>query len=64
LWIYGIPGCGKTILSSAIIENLRASLGSQFVLYFYFDFNNTAKQSLQNMIRSLISQLYTKNDSV
>ena len=23
LWIYGIPGCGKTILSSTIIEDLK-----------------------------------------
>jgi hypothetical protein len=59
LWLYAIPGCGKTILSSAIIENLNP-LFSQTLLYFYFDFNDIHKQTFKNMIRSLISQLYHK----
>ncbi|KAF2678771.1 hypothetical protein K458DRAFT_435608 [Lentithecium fluviatile CBS 122367] len=57
LWLYGIPGCGKTILSSTIIENLR-SLSIQPLLYFYFDFNHTKKQTLRGVVCSLISQLY------
>jgi hypothetical protein len=61
LWLYGIPGCGKTILSSAIIEDLeRNASQSQTILYFYFDFNDTSKRSFESMIRSLISQLYHK----
>jgi len=61
LWLYGIPGCGKTILSSAIIEDLeRNASQSQTILYFYFDFNDTSKQSFESMIRSLIGQLYYK----
>src|SRR5439155_25271684 len=35
LWLHGIPGCGKTILSSAIIKDLDSKLSSQ-ALYFYF----------------------------
>jgi len=57
LWLYGIPGCGKTILSSTIIKYLDGKLSSQ-LLYFYFDFNDTSKQTLESMIRSLINQLY------
>src|ERR1700733_4820680 len=38
LWLYGIPGCGKTILSSTIIEDLKRTLPRQSLLYFYFDF--------------------------
>ena len=60
LWLYGIPGCGKTILSSAIIKNLDSILSSQPLLYFYFDFNDIGKQKLESMVRSLISQLYYK----
>ena len=60
LWLHGIPGCGKTILSSAIIKNLDSILSSQPLLYFYFDFNDTSKQILDSMVRSLISQLYYK----
>jgi Cdc6-like AAA superfamily ATPase len=60
LWLYGIPGCGKTILSSTIIEDLEKSLERQPLLYFYFDFSDTDKQKTESMVRSLISQLYSK----
>lgn len=61
LWLHGIPGCGKTILSSAIIKNLNSVLSSQPLLYFYFGFADIGKQTLESMIRSLISQLYYKH---
>jgi Cdc6-like AAA superfamily ATPase len=58
-WLHGIPGCGKTVLSSTIIEHLKSTTtSSQVLLYFYFDFNDTKKQSLESMLRSLINQLY------
>src|SRR5947209_7612016 len=60
LWLYGIPGCGKTILSSTIIEDLEKTLRRQSLLYFYFDFSDTNKQTLESMVRSLTSQLYSK----
>ncbi len=60
LWLNGIPGCGKTILSSTIIEHLDAILSPQPLLYFYFDFKDTSKQTRDSMIRSLINQLYYK----
>src|SRR5947199_1470177 len=62
LWLYGIPGCGKTILSSAIIKDLDSTSSSQPRLYFYFDFNDTSKQTFESMIRSLIIQLSCKNE--
>ena len=60
LWLNGIPGCGKTILSSAVIKELNNTLPSEPLLYFYFTFNDTGKQSLESMVRSLICQLYYK----
>jgi hypothetical protein len=60
LWLYGIPGCGKTILSSTIIEHLGDTHPDQLPLYFYFDFTDACKQTLDNVIRALISQLYHK----
>ncbi|KAF2180825.1 purine and uridine phosphorylase [Zopfia rhizophila CBS 207.26] len=62
LWLYGIPGCGKTILSSTIIENLNSTPSFEPLLYFYFDFSDTGKQTLENMIRSLIVQISCKYD--
>jgi Cdc6-like AAA superfamily ATPase len=60
LWLHGIPGCGKTILSSTIIKHLVDTHPDQLLLYFYFDFTDAGKQTLDNAIRSLISQLYHK----
>jgi Cdc6-like AAA superfamily ATPase len=57
LWLYGIPGCGKTVLTSTIIEHLRQDTTCQVLLYFYFDSSDTDKQSLNSLSRSLITQL-------
>jgi hypothetical protein len=59
LWLHGIPGCGKTVLSSTIIEHLsNIARPDHVLLYFYFDFNDKNKQSLEDMLRSLANQLY------
>jgi Cdc6-like AAA superfamily ATPase len=60
LWLYGIPGCGKTILSSTIIEHLEHTYPERLLLYFYFDFTDSSKQTLEDVVRSLISQLYRR----
>jgi hypothetical protein len=60
LWLYGIPGCGKTILSSTIIEDVLYYCSNDpvmVVVYFFFDFNDIEKQKYEKMIRSLITQL-------
>lgn len=60
LWLYGIPGCGKTVLSSTILQSIlqySADNPGKAVTYFYFDFNDAQKQLPELMIRSLISQL-------
>ena len=63
LWLYGIPGCGKTILSSTIVQSTVGycqSRTNSVVLYFYFDFNDVEKQGHEKMIRSLITQLFSQ----
>ena len=60
IWLHGIPGCGKTVLCSTLLENIlehAAGDPGKNVAYFYFDFNDRQKQDPQLMIRSLISQL-------
>jgi hypothetical protein len=60
LCLYGVPGCGKTVLSSTIIRDLEkylSQLSSHAFIYFYFDFNDPQKQMTEGMVRSLISQL-------
>ena len=60
IWLHGKPGCGKTILSSTILQHVldlyHAKLNSA-VLFFYFDFNDIEKQQHEKMLRSLICQL-------
>ena len=60
LWLCGIPGCGKTMLSSLIIQRTISKCqirANSVVLYIYFDFNDVQKQQLENLVRSLIVQL-------
>ncbi|ETS80817.1 hypothetical protein PFICI_08346 [Pestalotiopsis fici W106-1] len=64
LWLSGIPGCGKTILASTLIQDLQSNpQSSQNLLYYYFDFTDTLKQMFKNAIRSLLTQLYLKSES-
>ncbi|KAK4159781.1 putative nacht and ankyrin domain protein [Cladorrhinum sp. PSN259] len=61
LWLNGIPGCGKTTISSSIIADLEQSAAfSPSLIYFYFDFNDVEQQSFENALRSLVAQLYDK----
>ncbi|KAF2626317.1 HET-domain-containing protein [Macroventuria anomochaeta] len=67
LWLYGIPGCGKTILSSTIIEHLLQHCYddvSMVTAYFYFDFNDTQKQNPELMLRSLLCQLLQRSSTI
>ena len=60
IWLYGIPGCGKTILCSTVLEHVLhscAATSDVAVLYFFFDFNDMKKQQHEGMIHSLVSQL-------
>lgn len=60
VWLYGIPGCGKTVLSSIVIQHVLQECGEdsgEVLTYFYFDFNDMQKQDVERMVRSLIYQL-------
>ncbi|KAI7761726.1 hypothetical protein LZL87_013576 [Fusarium oxysporum] len=57
LWLYGLAGCGKTILSTTILNHLLQT-DTHTTLAFFFDFNDARKQKLENLLRSLAFQLY------
>ncbi|RPA73454.1 purine and uridine phosphorylase [Ascobolus immersus RN42] len=61
LWLHGIPGCGKSVLSSTVIDNLERCAGCEPLLYFFFDFSEKKKQGLRGLISSLVNQLYRKH---
>lgn len=68
LWISGKAGCGKTVLSYTMIEDIRAlcdtneNLGKVGLGAFYFTFSDKQKQSYEDMLRSLVVQLAWKKD--
>jgi hypothetical protein len=60
LWLYGMPGAGKTILCSTIIDQVKSLCAGDAAYryaYFYFDFNDAQKQTVAGMLSSLIAQL-------
>jgi hypothetical protein len=61
-WLKGQAGCGKTILCSTVIDDLETFVttaveGQAQLVYFYFSFADTQKQSLQSFLRSAVAQL-------
>ncbi|KAF7984296.1 hypothetical protein HWV62_15261 [Athelia sp. TMB] len=63
--IYGDPGCGKTILCSSIIEDVKDLCKSQQLsgyAYFFFDRRDASHGLLlfENLLRSILSQLASR----
>ncbi|KAH9977573.1 hypothetical protein BJV74DRAFT_149311 [Russula compacta] len=64
LWIHGKPGSGKSVLCSAIIEDIMGlrEAGSAKLAYFYCDFREEDKQNCRNLLLSIVSQLCAQSD--
>lgn len=58
LMLLGSTGTGKTVLSAFVISQLEETLDHGNVLvYWYFDFKDSSKQTTESMCRSLLKQL-------
>ncbi|KAK6356878.1 hypothetical protein TWF718_001218 [Orbilia javanica] len=64
LWIHGIPGAGKTIICSTIIEYMKNLNVPSEVVYYYFDFSDTKKQTFKGFLQSAIYQLLVANPDI
>jgi len=67
MWLYGKPGCGKTVLCSTAIEDIRSHCTTALdsaCAAFYFTFSDNDKQSYQSLLRSLVVQLGWKEPSL
>ena len=66
MWMHGIPGAGKTVLTASVIDHLTAGSlpGEWGVIYFYFDFTDTAKQTCLQFLKSLVWQVCSSLDQI
>ncbi|KGO58231.1 hypothetical protein PEX2_067410 [Penicillium expansum] len=60
LWVNGIPGAGKTVLASIMIDDCL-KIQSKCTIWFYFKNGDMQKDSFLSFACSVISQLLEKN---
>lgn len=60
-WLHGLSGCGKTVLASSVIDQLRSADSNAITVYHYFDVNGGDGQDITQMLRTLLFQLGSKN---
>ncbi|KAL1847874.1 hypothetical protein Plec18170_008284 [Paecilomyces lecythidis] len=63
LYCPGIPGAGKTTLTSVVIDELDTLYGddnSVGIAYIYFSFSRSHEQRIQDILASLLKQLVRK----
>ncbi|KAK0115665.1 hypothetical protein ONS96_014111 [Cadophora gregata f. sp. sojae] len=63
LWMNGIPGAGKTILASVIIEECQIS-SSKAVIYFYCNYQDVERKTFIGVARALLVQLLRLNEDL
>jgi len=67
LFCPGIPGAGKTILTSVVVEELSTRFhndSSIVVAYIYCNFKRQIEQTLENLLASLLKQLAQSRPSL
>ncbi|KAL8967442.1 MAG: hypothetical protein Q9197_005429 [Variospora fuerteventurae] len=68
LWCWGIPGAGKTVMASIIINKLRQDRPEEVksrigITFVYFRYNET-DQTIDNILSSLLKQLLQDSDEI
>ncbi|KAJ7574226.1 ankyrin repeat-containing domain protein [Mycena floridula] len=65
LWCPGIPGAGKTTLSSIIVDHLQSRSGPDMaVLYIYCDYTRQTDQTPTQLVGTLLKQLVQHQSSI
>ncbi|KIJ12302.1 hypothetical protein PAXINDRAFT_14917 [Paxillus involutus ATCC 200175] len=58
LWLGGKAGSGKSVLASAVIDDLqRGQIDEEVLAYFYCDFRDERSVNAHEVLRSLLAQL-------
>ncbi|KAL9608549.1 MAG: hypothetical protein Q9167_006625 [Letrouitia subvulpina] len=63
LYIHGVPGAGKTVLSSIVIERLLEDRHEP-VLYFYCKHNQPGKNRYNDILSGLVAQLVQHDNAL
>ncbi|KIH91045.1 ankyrin repeat-containing protein [Sporothrix brasiliensis 5110] len=65
LWVSAGPGCGKSVLSRAIVDDLRASTagGSSTVCHFFFKHGDEDRTLAANALSAILHGLFTEDAS-
>ncbi|KAG8533005.1 uncharacterized protein KY384_001787 [Bacidia gigantensis] len=63
LWLHGMPGAGKTVLASLIVDELRKSADTT-TLCFYCKNSDSQRHGVLTIAKSLMSQILTQQSSV
>lgn len=64
LWLYGIPGAGKSVMSATIIEQVNSQRTDKFASAFFFcEYANKDTQSCRHILGSIARQLALQNES-
>ena len=63
LWLHGIPGAGKTVLASSVIEEALQKVGLNFALgFFYCDYKDSATLKPTLILGSLVQQIAKQDE--
>ena len=63
IWCYGIPGSGKTVLASAVIEEVLGCCSDNIAAaYYYCDYKDVETQDPANILGSLAQQLTLRSE--
>jgi len=63
LWLYGIPGAGKTVLASLVIDEILPKTSPSIAAaYFYCDYKDSATQEPYKILSCLAQQLAKQNE--
>ena len=63
LWLYGIPGAGKTVLASSVIQQALRESGRDIATAFYYcDYKDPVTQDPINILGSLAKQIAKQDE--